>query len=50
MAGKILDSKEAAAMLGISEDQLVQMHEPKPLGHAPAGSWDQALWSYKGSG
>ncbi len=43
MAGKILDSKEAAAMLGISEDQLVEMRQRGEV----FGRRDGSNWSFK---
>lgn len=43
MAGKILNSSEAAAMLGITEDQLVEMRQRNEI----FGRRDGANWSYK---
>ncbi len=43
MAGKILNSSEAAAMLGISEDQLVEMRQRNEI----FGRRDGANWTYK---
>lgn len=43
MAGKILDSKEAAAMLGVSEDQLVEMRQRGEV----FGRRDGSNWTYK---
>lgn len=43
MAGKILDSKEAAAMLGVSEDQLMEMRQRGDI----FARRDGTNWTYK---
>lgn len=43
MAGKILDSKEAAAMLGVTEEQLVEMRQRGEV----FGRRDGSTWTYK---
>jgi hypothetical protein len=43
MAGKILDSKEAAAMLGVSEDQLMEMRQRGDI----FARRDGTSWTYK---